>query len=131
MPRVLHGMFALGCAHNSFKSVRCAFSTAAFGVLQRTQKCLHPEADEKGTGLTILSANVAGLRAVVRQDGKRKAFQNAVRIVDPDVICIQEHKLQESHVEQLTVRAETHPIAIYSYPTIYSLCERPASKCTG
>ena len=65
-----------------------------------------PERHEKGTGLTIISANVAGLRAVVRQDDKSKAFQEAVRVVNPDIICIQEHKLQEIHVGELTVRSD-------------------------
>ena len=72
--------------------------------LPRSRHQQHPGKQDQGTGLTIMSANVAGLRAVVRRDVKRNAFQNAVRIVDPDIICIQEHKLQEIHVEELTVR---------------------------
>ena len=45
--------------------------------------------------LTLLSINVAGLRAVLRSETKSKAFQDAVARVRPSVLCLQEHKLQE------------------------------------
>ena len=48
------------------------------------------------TTCTILSANVAGLRSVLKSDpgAKRRAFFDCVRAVAPDVLLLQEHKLQ-------------------------------------
>lgn len=46
--------------------------------------------------LSIACWNVAGLRAVVKNN--LPALQNFVRMADCDIICLQEHKLQNSHV---------------------------------
>ncbi len=45
---------------------------------------------------SILSANVAGLRSVLKSDpgAKRRAFFDCVRAAAPDVLLLQEHKLQ-------------------------------------
>ena len=51
-------------------------------------------------GLKVISVNVAGLRSVLAQDGKRAALRAIVEKESPDVLCIQEHKLQEVHVEE-------------------------------
>ena len=106
MARILcNAILALKCARKSFNSARCSFRKTIFTLSRSDHEMSRPEKHQQSTGFTIMSANVAGLRAVVRQDGKRKAFETATRIVNPDVICIQEHKLQEIHVEDLAVRA--------------------------
>lgn len=51
--------------------------------------------------LSILSMNVAGLRAVLNSPVKSVAFRQAVRSVKPGILCLQEHKLQETHVEEI------------------------------
>ena len=101
--RVPRWVFAFACANKGFGFSKRAFATTSLFLSRKNHEKSFPEKHEKGTGLTIVSANVAGLRAVVRQNDKSKAFQNAVSVVNPDIICIQEHKLQEIHVEELTV----------------------------
>jgi hypothetical protein len=45
----------------------------------------------------VVSWNVAGLRALLRKDPD--TFNDLVAKHDPDVLCIQEHKLQDKNVE--------------------------------
>ena len=45
----------------------------------------------------VISWNVAGLRAVHNKDPD--AFQKLLASTDADMLCIQEHKLQEVHIE--------------------------------
>ena len=101
--RVPRRVFDFSCADKVFRFYKCRFSTTPLFVSRKNNEKSLPERHEKGTGVTIMSTNVAGLRAVVRRNDKSKAFQNAVSVVNPDIICIQEHKLQEIHVEELTV----------------------------
>lgn len=49
--------------------------------------------------LKIVSANVAGLRGLLNNEGKKANFLTMIRQEDPDVIALQEHKLQEIHVD--------------------------------
>mmetsp|Transcript_26340 Transcript_26340/g.74028 ORF Transcript_26340/g.74028 Transcript_26340/m.74028 type:complete len:313 (+) Transcript_26340:226-1164(+) len=50
-------------------------------------------------GVTVLTWNVAGLRALVRKDPD--ALANLLRSEKPDVLCLQETKLQEIHVSAI------------------------------
>lgn len=55
-----------------------------------------------GKKLALLSANIAGLRALLDPEkaaGKRDALVKLVSEEKPDVLCLNEHKLQEVHVE--------------------------------
>lgn len=58
-----------------------------------------PRAPLHAQDLKVISANVAGLRGVLKSEAKSAAFKSLVEIEAPDVLCLQEHKLQESHVE--------------------------------
>ena len=51
-------------------------------------------------GLKVISVNVAGLRSVLSQEKKRAALTTIIQKEEPDVFCIQEHKLQEAHVPE-------------------------------
>jgi exodeoxyribonuclease III len=49
--------------------------------------------------LKVVSVNVAGLRSVLNQEPKLAALKAVIEKEQPDVFCIQEHKLQEIHLE--------------------------------
>lgn len=51
--------------------------------------------------IKVLSSNVAGLRAVINTPEKKSAMKTLLDTERPAVFCIQEHKLQEKHVETL------------------------------
>ena len=55
-----------------------------------------------GGQLKVISVNVAGLRSVLSQDAKLDALRTVVEKEQPDVLCVQEHKLQEAHVAEAT-----------------------------
>ena len=79
-----------------------------------------------GTSLRILSTNVAGLRAVLGNEDKRAAFASLVTKNEPDVLCLQEHKLQEAHVDD--IKADLKKL-LPSYGTnTYWTCSRGAAK---
>lgn len=54
-----------------------------------------------GRQLSIYSVNVAGLRAMLNNPKRLQGFKKTVEAMLPDVLCIQEHKLQEHHVEEV------------------------------
>ena len=54
--------------------------------------------------LKILSVNVAGLRAVFNDETKIATLKGLIEGERPDVLAINEHKLQESHVEEMRPR---------------------------
>lgn len=47
----------------------------------------------------VLSWNVAGLRALLKKDPD--SLKNLVQAEQPDILCLQEHKLQDSHCNEL------------------------------
>ncbi|EEH53176.1 uncharacterized protein MICPUCDRAFT_5836, partial [Micromonas pusilla CCMP1545] len=60
-----------------------------------------------------LAWNVAGLRALMEKNpGTLRAIVDAER---PDVLCLQEHKLQDVHVSDLTTKLKT---LLPEYPTV-------------
>ena len=63
-----------------------------------------PRVEVQGKKLALLSVNVAGLRALLdpaKDAARRDALQKLVQDERPDVLCLNEHKLQESHVEDM------------------------------
>ena len=52
-----------------------------------------------GKHIKIVSANVAGLRGMLNNEAKKANFLKLINQESPDIIGIQEHKLQEVHVE--------------------------------
>jgi exodeoxyribonuclease III len=63
-----------------------------------------PRSQVEGKKLALLSVNVAGLRALLdpaKDAARRDALQKLVQDEKPDVLCLNEHKLQESHVEDM------------------------------
>ena len=52
-----------------------------------------------GKHIKIVSANVAGLRGMLNNEAKKANFLKLIDQESPDIIGIQEHKLQEVHVE--------------------------------
>ena len=48
--------------------------------------------------IKIISANVAGLRGLLNSDDKKCKFLKLMNDENPDIIALQEHKLQETHV---------------------------------
>jgi exodeoxyribonuclease III len=63
-----------------------------------------PRVEVQGKKLALLSVNVAGLRALLdpaKDASRRDALQKLVQDEKPDVLCLNEHKLQETHVEDM------------------------------
>lgn len=54
----------------------------------------------EGPALRLLSWNVAGLRGLAKKDPQ--ALARLLEAEQPDVLCLQETKLQHSHVEEMT-----------------------------
>ena len=50
--------------------------------------------------INIVSANVNGLRSVLKKENKTY-LQKLLHKTSPDVFCIQEHKLQEHHAKEI------------------------------
>ena len=55
------------------------------------------------TSISILSANVAGLRSILSNPDKLHAFKACITRANPDILCLQETKLQEKHEEEIEV----------------------------
>ena len=51
-----------------------------------------------GNEMKIISANVAGLRGLLNSNDKKSKFIKLMNDEKPDIIALQEHKLQEVHV---------------------------------
>ena len=67
------------------------------GVLERSPT---PRIDGNTENqMKIISANVAGLRGLLNNEGKKSNFVALIKAENPDVIALQEHKLQEIHVD--------------------------------
>ena len=75
--------------------------------------------------LSILSTNVAGLRAVLRPGPKRAAFRATVLRADPDLICLQETKLQGIHVEAAVADLRR---LLPDYAAPYWACSAPPGR---
>ena len=84
----------------------------------------------RGNALTLLSVNVAGLRAVLRSETKSKALQAAVARVRPNVLCLQEHKLQEAHVDEVgsALQDLLGEIDDLEFPTFHFACSVPPAR---
>ena len=53
---------------------------------------------------SILSANVAGLRGVLKSRVKSENLKQSLLQAKPDILCLQEHKLQEQHIEDVQLQ---------------------------
>ena len=51
--------------------------------------------------LVIISTNVAGLRGLLNNEKRKKTFLDMVETESPDLLGLQEHKLQDIHVESI------------------------------
>jgi endonuclease/exonuclease/phosphatase family metal-dependent hydrolase len=58
-----------------------------------------PRIEAPDGSIKVISVNVAGLRSVLAQEPKKAALKAIIEKESPDVLCIQEHKLQEAHVD--------------------------------
>ena len=70
---------------------------SASTCLERSSTPRIPEVD--GKALKIISFNVAGLRGLLNSVDKKTNFLSIIHEENPDVIALQEHKLQEVHVD--------------------------------
>eukprot|EP00592_Proboscia_alata_P006159 CAMPEP_0194356446 /NCGR_PEP_ID=MMETSP0174-20130528/4098_1 /TAXON_ID=216777 /ORGANISM="Proboscia alata, Strain PI-D3" /LENGTH=511 /DNA_ID=CAMNT_0039126047 /DNA_START=294 /DNA_END=1826 /DNA_ORIENTATION=+ len=66
----------------------------------------------------IISWNVAGIRAVLKNHPD--ALQNLVKDHSPDVICLQETKLQEMHVSDPKLKLKGHLLVNEGYDSFWS-----------
>lgn len=65
-----------------------------------------PRTVVRGKKLSLLSVNVSGLRSLLdpsKDVSRRNAFQKLVNYEKPDLLCLNEHKLQEKHVDEIKV----------------------------
>ena len=81
-----------------------------------------PRTVVEGKKLSLLSVNVAGLRALLdpaKDAARRDALQKLVETEKPDVLCLNEHKLQESHVdamkEELASLLPDYPVSLQHF----------------
>jgi exodeoxyribonuclease III len=81
-----------------------------------------PRVEVQGKKLALLSVNVAGLRALLdpaKDASRRDALQKLVQDEKPDVLCLNEHKLQESHVdamkEELASLLPDYPVSLQHF----------------
>lgn len=66
-----------------------------------------PRTIVEGKKFALLSINVAGLRALLdpsKDVSRRDALQKIVEDEKPDILCLNEHKLQEIHVDDMKVK---------------------------
>jgi exodeoxyribonuclease III len=66
-----------------------------------------PRITVKGKKIALLSLNVAGLRALLdssKDVSRRNALQKIVEDEKPDLLCLNEHKVQEIHVADIKVK---------------------------
>jgi exodeoxyribonuclease III len=54
--------------------------------------------------LRIIFVNVAGLRPVLNAEGKSAVLAKLIEAEDPDIVCMSEHKLKESDVDEFDGR---------------------------
>ncbi|GAB5355104.1 hypothetical protein AAMO2058_000177300 [Amorphochlora amoebiformis] len=52
-------------------------------------------------GIKIVSWNVAGLRSILNKPEKLKVLKRLIDEENPDIVCLQETKLQDSHVDKI------------------------------
>ena len=81
-----------------------------------------PRTQVEGKKLALLSVNVAGLRALLdpaKDAARRDALQKLVDTEKPDVLCLNEHKLQETHVdamkEELASLLPDYPVSLQHF----------------
>ena len=84
-----------------------------------------PPPPPQGASISVLSTNVAGLRAVLRPGPKRAAFRATVLRADPDLICLQETKLQGIHVEAAVADLRR---LLPDYAAPYWACSAPPGR---
>mmetsp|Transcript_6885 Transcript_6885/g.7913 ORF Transcript_6885/g.7913 Transcript_6885/m.7913 type:complete len:463 (-) Transcript_6885:54-1442(-) len=80
--------------------------------------------DGKYKSVRVVSSNVAGLRGLLRNDERKKSFTSFVEKMKPDILCIQEHKLQEKHVAEVEQELKT----IFPNYKSYWSCSGPPAK---
>ena len=73
-----------------------------------------------------ISWNVAGLRALIEK--QPEMFRKIVDAEQPDVIALQEHKLQDAHVEDLTKKLKA---LLPEYPTVTFACSTVKKGYSG
>ena len=73
-----------------------------------------------------ISWNVAGLRALMEK--QPEMFRRIVDAEQPDVIALQEHKLQDVHVEDLTAKLTA---LLPEYPTVRFACSAVKKGYSG
>ena len=73
-----------------------------------------------------ISWNVAGLRALMEK--QPEMFRRIVDAEQPDVIALQEHKLQETHVADLTAKLRA---LLPEYPTVVFACSSVKKGYSG
>lgn len=57
--------------------------------------------DHRSGALSVASWNVNGIRAVIKHDPSLQVLKNFLNVRRPDILCLQETKLQEMHVEEI------------------------------
>lgn len=68
--------------------------------------------------LKIATWNVAGLRAVIKKDPE--ALAKLVKANDIDILCLQETKLQEMHLDDPKLKIRSHLLEAEGYDSYYS-----------
>jgi exodeoxyribonuclease III len=86
---------------------------------------IEPLTLENGTFVKIMSWNVNGLRALTDKDDRKEKVRKMLEKYKPDVLCLQETKIQESHVAKLSTAMQDLLPVNYSH---YWACSRPPNK---
>jgi len=97
--------------------------------LQRSltpRQLLVPEGGRKL--LKLLSLNVAGLRAVLNNDDKAQKLKAAVERETPDILFLNEHKLQTDHIEESEAKLKA---LLKDYATMHWTCSTVKKGYSG
>lgn len=83
---------------------------------------------EPAPNFSILSCNVAGLRAVLANPEKIANFKTCVEAINPNLLCLQETKLQDIHVEDIQLQLLTALAPEFECTTAFWSCSKKPAK---
>ena len=77
---------------------------------------------------SILSANVAGLRGVLKSSVKSENLKQSLLQAKPDILCLQEHKLQEQHIEDVQLQLKELLLPEFTIHAAFWSCSQKPGK---
>ena len=85
-----------------------------------------PQTTLPPSNFSVLSCNVAGLRGVLNNPKKTAAFKSCIVQANPSLLCLQETKLQESHVEEIQDKLLQALSPEFQFTAVWNCSTKPA-----